>query len=78
MPAQLLLERTTKLAGMLAAEAARRGVKAYVRDTPPFWKSKMDEGLIRESTNPTQRSIPKGPRSYFWYEAERAVANVEG
>jgi len=77
VPAQLLLERTTKLAGMLAAEAARRGAKAYVRDTPPFWKSKMDEGLIRESTSPAQRSMQKGPRSYFWYEAERAVANVE-
>ncbi|PWN44183.1 hypothetical protein IE81DRAFT_321582 [Ceraceosorus guamensis] len=78
VPAQLLLERTVKLAGSLAALAQKAGVKAYVRDTPPFWKSKVDEGLIQESSDVSKRSLPKGPRAYFYYEAERAVASIEG
>ena len=75
-PSQLLLERTTKLAGLLASEAEKHGVRAYIRDTPPFWTSKPDEGLWKES-GVASRTVPKGVRPYFYYEAERAVAYRE-
>lgn len=76
IPSQLLIERTTKLAGLLASEAEKRKVKAYIRDTPPFWTSKSDEKPGKES-DMASRTVPRGVRAYFYYEAERAVANHE-
>ncbi|UZJ57494.1 hypothetical protein CBS101457_006814 [Exobasidium rhododendri] len=73
---QLMLERTTKLAGLLASEAKKHKVRAYIRDTPCFWTCKPDEGPWKESGIST-RSLPKGVRFYFFYEAERAVAAVD-
>lgn len=75
-PANVLLERTTKLAGLLASEAKANGARAYIRDTPPFWTSKPDEGAAKEG-DVAKRSLPKDPRAYFYYEAERAVANID-
>lgn len=64
------------MAGLLASEAERRKVRAYLRDTPPFWTSKSDEKPWREN-DMMSHTVPRGVRAYFYYEAERAVAKHE-
>ncbi|CAO1614549.1 unnamed protein product [Sympodiomycopsis kandeliae] len=71
----LLLERTTRLAGRLARVAASKGVKAYIRDTQPFYTVKPDDPVPNEENLFAIRS-PKSVRAYYWAEAERAAANV--
>lgn len=78
LPNQLLLEKTSKLAGLLAEFAAERQVKAYVRDTPPFWMTKPNGNVANDETELSKKSEIDTPRAYYFYEAERAAANVEG
>jgi nucleoside-diphosphate-sugar epimerase len=76
LPNQFLYERTTMLAARLAEAAANHNVKAYVRDTPPFWSTKSSEKLLREEDQEGRGSEASTARAYYYYEAERAVANV--
>lgn len=71
----LLLERTSRLAGRLARIAASKGVKAYIRDTQPFYTVKPEDPVPNEETLFSVRA-PKSVRAYYWAEAERAAANV--
>lgn len=71
----LLLERTSRLAGRLARIAASKGVKAYIRDTQPFYTIKPDDPVPSEEKLFSIRA-PKSVRAYYWAEAERAAANV--
>ena len=77
IPSQFLLERTTKLTGLLAKIASKKGVKAYVRDTPPFWLSKAGETNCSESFLIKQGQGADTARAYYFYEAERAAASNE-
>ncbi|PWN36700.1 uncharacterized protein FA14DRAFT_117274 [Meira miltonrushii] len=74
LPAQVLLERTTKLTGLLAKIASKKGVKAYIRDTPPFWLSKAGETNYSENFMVEQGQGAETARAYYYYEAERAAA----
>lgn len=76
VPAQLLLERTAKLAGTISKLSVQTGVRALIRDTPPFLTSKNEDGLVKEGE--MEKKKIKTRRAYWWYEAERAAANVEG
>lgn len=71
---QFLLERTTKLASLLGREAARRKVRAYIRDVPPFLTIEPKEDAAKEG----DVAKPKTARAYWWYEASRALADIEG
>lgn len=77
IPSQFLLERTTKLTGLLAKIASERGVKAYIRDTPPFWLSKTGVTSCSENFMVEQGQGADTARAYYFYEAERAAASNE-
>ncbi|EST06232.1 NAD(P)-binding domain protein [Kalmanozyma brasiliensis GHG001] len=72
LPEEVLMERTAKLARSVAAESARRNVKAHVRDTITFLTVDVNAAPIKES----DVVKPKTARAYWWYEAERAAASV--
>lgn len=72
LPEELLMERTAKLAGSIAAESARRRVKSHIRDTITFLTVDVNAAPIKES----DVVKPKTARAYWWYEAERAAASV--
>lgn len=72
VPEELLLERTTKLAHSIALESSKRQVKAHIRDTAAFMTIDVGAPAMKESDVVT----PRTARSYWWYEAERAVASV--
>ncbi|EPQ28426.1 uncharacterized protein PFL1_04252 [Pseudozyma flocculosa PF-1] len=74
LPEELLIERTVKLAHALACESRRRNVRAHIRDTNCFMTVSPDAAPAKEGDVPKPKTI----RSYWWYEAERAVASVEG
>lgn len=73
VPEELLLERTTKLAHSIALESSRHRVKAHVRDTAPFTTTDVGAPAMKEG----DVVAPRTARSYWWYEAERAVASVD-
>lgn len=77
IPSQFLLERTTKLSGLLSKIASTQGVKAYIRDSPPFWLSKAGETNCSEDFMIKQGENPNTARAYYFYEAERAAASNE-
>ncbi|KAN0061093.1 hypothetical protein ACQY0O_006828 [Thecaphora frezii] len=74
LPEELLLERTTKLAHALALESKRRNVRAHIRYTHCFTTVSSDAPPAKEG----DVVKPKTPRAYWWYEAERAAACIQG
>lgn len=71
--------RDTLLSAQIAAQAAQWRVKACVRDSPPFWTTRQEYGSLDEATATKRRQHdqPKDPRAFYYYEAERAVAQQQ-
>lgn len=60
------------IARLLGGEAARRGVKAYVRVTHGFYDTP------EKGTHDEKESIkPAGVRGVWWHETLRVLANIE-
>lgn len=61
------------IATLVGKEAAKRGVKAYVRVTQPFYET-PEKGAHDE-----KESIkPSGMRGIWWHETLRALADIDG
>ncbi|KAH8117226.1 hypothetical protein DFH11DRAFT_1573837 [Phellopilus nigrolimitatus] len=71
-PDMVQIQQTVNISRLLGEEAARRGVKAYVRVTQPFYdtpeKGSHDE---KESVKPA------GVRGVWWHETLRVLADIE-
>lgn len=60
------------IARLLGQEAAKRGVKAYVRVTHPFYETP------EKGTHEEKESIkPAGIRGVWWHETLRVLADIE-
>ncbi|PAV23540.1 nad dependent epimerase dehydratase family [Pyrrhoderma noxium] len=67
------INQTVNIATLVGKEAAKRGVKAYVRVTQPFYET-PEKGAHDE-----KESIkPSGMRGVWWHETLRALADIDG
>ncbi|CAE6401513.1 unnamed protein product [Rhizoctonia solani] len=67
------IDFTAMIAHLIGTEAARRGVKAYVRLTHPFY----DTSIEKVTHDERERIKPLGTRGTWWHETLRILASIE-
>ncbi|KAF8321445.1 uncharacterized protein EI90DRAFT_3147090 [Cantharellus anzutake] len=78
------LQQTAKVAQLLGQEAAKRKVGAYVRITHPFYHTSTSDKPSKEKdrakglTKEHEGVKPASVRGYWWHEALRALAAIQG
>ncbi|KAB5594850.1 NAD-dependent epimerase/dehydratase family protein [Ceratobasidium theobromae] len=67
------IDFTAMIAHLIGTEAARRGVKAYVRLTHPFYETSVEKTVHDEK----DKLKPLGVRGTWWHETLRVLASIK-